>query len=430
MFKVIAHLWIPRFYSRAEAILRERPEDLPLVVINDRRVMDASLGARAKGIKPGTSLREARLACSDLIEVGYVPELYEDLAYRIWTACAGYSPAIEPLQQHEAFVDLTGCCPSVPGTLERVSRDIEGIIGIRPLFGVADSKLVSRIASGMVAQARPYLGLRTSCGRQVLRAGRCGVALTAPPGGKLVDKIIVTGKEKDFLSPLPVEVLWTLHEDTISRLMRLGIRIVGEIQAMSPSELVDMFGQAGYAIHKYSLGIDRSPVLPVFPKQAVTFRKAFDGGIADEMALALAVMEGASSIEQELKARAVAARKWDLVLEPVGANRVTYERRLAKRAEHHGGEQGIYQNLLRKALSRSLDAPVEAISLTATDLVPTATASQMDMFEPHEATERFHVVDEIASRVKDRFGSRSLFAASLLEDRRDRVLLAREALLV
>jgi len=435
--RVVAHLWIPGFYSEAEAVLCKHPKDAPLVVIKNRQVMDASRGARSKGIRPGMPLRQARLACPDLIEVGYVPERYADLADGIWTVCADYSPAVEPRGQHEAFIDFTSCS-DVPDALERISRDIEGVLGIRPAFGVAGSKLVSRIASGILPQMRssPWSSPRRKthdafCNRQVSvsRPEKPGGTLSGSPSQKLAGGLIVAGSERDFLSPMPVTVLWTLGDDIISSLLRLGVKTVGEIQAMARSELTSVFGRAGYAIYEYSLGVDRSSVLPVYPKTTATFRKVFDGEVACEAVLMEAVREGASFIDEELTTRSMVARKWGLVLELAHAGRVVCERRPAKSPRLHGGARAVYQNLLKEELAqRKLCGPVEAISLIATDLIPVVTPSQVNMFEAHVATDSTRAVATVVSRVRDKFGPKSLFRASLLEwDRRDSILLTWEA---
>ncbi len=438
---VVAHVWLPGFYSRLEIMLQRYPEDVALAIFARGQVMDASQGAGAKGIKPGMSPRQARLVCPDLVGVEYVPDRYADTADSLWTACADYSSAVEPCGQHEAFMDLTGSA-DVLDILDQISRSIERLLGLRPMFGVAGCKLVARIASGVLSQAEPDLPMHVpqmgpsqyvqpgsclSCLRK--REGRASISLT---GSKEEHErwTIVAGREKDFLSPLPVRVLWTLEEEIVFRLLRLGVRTVGEVLAMERSDLIDEFGQAGYAIYEYSLGIDRSGVLPIYPKEAITFRKAFDGDVLDEMALTEAIKEGASFIERKLGARAFAARKWGLALGLPRAGRVVRERRLAKPLGLHGGVRWVYQGLLQEALAqpRQFDA-VQSLLLTATDLVPAvAISSQTDMFDPHVAANSTGAISAALDRVRNRFGMKSIFPASRLEwDRRDRILVAWEA---
>ncbi|NLG78925.1 MAG: hypothetical protein GX492_03725 [Firmicutes bacterium] len=467
---------MPGFYAKAEALLSRHLEEAPVVVIaGGKQVMDVSPGARKRGIEPGMSLSAARLVCPEIIEVGYVPERYDSLADSLWEACAQYSPAVEPLAQHEAFIDLSGCA-DVPGVLERVSQGVESIIGSRPMFGVASCKLVARVASGVIEEARGGLRGKASGVSRRRRAGsrpereRQGRHLPISPAREAGNALIVTGKEREFLAPLPVRVLWTIDRDVIERLLRLGVQRVGDVQAMGRSALVDALGEAGHVVYELSLGTDRSRVMSVYPKKTVTFRKAFDDEVSDGPILARIVESGAAFIEQRLRACAVTARRWGITLELAsnnGASQVARERRLSKPREFYGGVPAIYRSLLREVLwapggatpSQSespgapeapgsfgsawgpgrqvtrrepatcgLSRPVRAISLIAADLVPTVAASQVDMFDPHIAVDPTRAVDAVVGRVREKFGVKSLFPASLLEcDRRDRLLLAWEA---
>ncbi|MDI7246579.1 MAG: hypothetical protein QME92_03775 [Bacillota bacterium] len=476
----MAHIWLPGFYARAEVVLRQQPEEAPIVVTRGRHVMDASPGARKRGIGLGISLSAARLMCPEIVQVSYAPERYDGFADSLWEACAQHSPAVEPLAQHEAFIDLSGCA-DVPGVLERVSQGVESIIGSRPVFGVAGCKLVARVASGVLEETREVLRGKAP-GASCRRAGSRpegegqGRHLPVSPAREAGNALIVTGKEKEFLAPLPVGVLWTIDRDVIERLLRLGVQRVGDVQAMGRSALVDVLGEVGHVVYEFSLGTDRSRVMPVYPKKAITFRKVFDDEVSDGLVLARIVEGGAAFIEQRLRACAMTARRWGIVLELAGncgAGRVVRERRLSKPPELYGGVPAIYRSLLREALStpggatpsppelpespgspepsespglsgsargpgrqtarrgpatHGLSCPVGAISLVAADLVPRVAALKLDMFDPHVAVDSTRAVDAVVSRVREKFGAKGLFPASLLEcDRRDKLLLAWEA---
>ncbi|MCR4402806.1 MAG: hypothetical protein NUW12_08470 [Firmicutes bacterium] len=460
MSVVVAHVWVPDFYVEAEVLLDSRLKGAPMILVTkSKRVMATSPGARNAGIRPGMSLSAARLVHPDVIDVGYVPERYDRLADDLWEACAQYSPAVEPLAQHEAFVDLSGCA-DVPETLGRISQDIQGIIGSRPVFGVARCKLVARVASGVLDEAgemprgEEFRHLITGSARE---AGHVH---------------IVTGKEKEFLAPLPVDVLWTLDEDVIERLLRLGLKRVGEVQAIGRSALVDTLGEVGHIVYERSLGTDRARVIPVHPKRMVTFRKVFDDDVSSEPILARIVEAGAVCMEQKLRASSVTARRWGIVLDIAGRegeSQVAREQRFSRPPEMCGGVTGIYRSLLRTVLlalydeapseaespvarespvplervcrpkrkmerwepaTGGLPRPVRALSLVAADLVPVVAAFQADMFAPNVTTDQARSVDAVAVRVREKFGTRSLFPGSLLQcERKDRLLMAWEACL-
>ncbi|MGE5593676.1 MAG: DNA polymerase Y family protein [Betaproteobacteria bacterium] len=447
---VVAHVWVPGFYAEAETLLNSRPKGTPVVVVGEgKKVMDMSPGARRKGVKPGMSLSVVRLICPEAIEVSYVPERYDSLADSLWETCARHSLAVEPLAQHEAFIDLSGCA-DVPDAIERISQSIEAIVGSCPAFGVARCKLVARVASGVLEESRRVvhgktLGSsrrrRTESHPHPEREGRAE-RLTADPARGLRNVLIVIGKEKEFLAPLPVGVLWTLDDGVIERLQRLGMRRVGDVLAMGRSALVEVLGEPGHVVYELCLGMDRSKVIPVYPKEAITFRKIFDGEVSDESILEHVVEMGAAFIEQRLNAYGATARRWGITLDLTGeggAGQMVHEQRLSKPSKFYGGGLAICRSLLRAVLaapdgatrSRSQHGPlrsVRALSLIAADLMPTTTTLQVSIFDPHIAVDRAQAVDAVITRVREKFGAKSLFPASLLEcDRRDRLLAAWEA---
>ena len=67
--------------------------------------------------------------------------------------CATYSPAVEPLDETEAFIELS-FCPNILDVLGELSGYVENIVGISPLYGIARCKLVARIISGILPEAR------------------------------------------------------------------------------------------------------------------------------------------------------------------------------------------------------------------------------------------------------------------------------------
>jgi len=416
MRRIICHIWLPDFYSSVEMRINESvPRDVVFVVVKGQKVLDVSPGAKGKGVRRGMTLRQACLVCPDISAIDYTPQRYTGFADEIWEACATYSPAVEPLDETEAFIELS-YCPDIFGVLSELSRCVENIVGISPLYGIACCKLVSRIISGILPRSRTksFQGLTE---RIVSR------------GGTHISANIVRDREKEFLAPLPVNMLWPLDRDVLSYLSRLGIGCIGEIQRMDQSVLVDMFGQAGYVIRQYSLGMDYSKVLPVFPRNGVTFSKAFDFPVSDGKILWAVVYEGLSSLEKKLDTAYMTVKGLKIALECDSGIIVSRKKDLAKRVSMYGGLQRIGECLL-KELSRSgdLNEPVRAVSGTAYGLVPVKTSLQVDMFAPYEVQASAEAMDEVLCNVRERFGSGTVFPGRELQlARRDKLLFASEA---
>jgi nucleotidyltransferase/DNA polymerase involved in DNA repair len=148
---IVGHVWLPNFYSSVEMKINEAGfNDGIFVVIKGNKVLDISPGARGKGVRPGMTLRQADILCPELARIEYAPQRYADFAEKAWEACATYSPAVEPLDETEAFIELS-FCPDIVSALDELSRHVENIVGVSPLYGIAGSKLVARILPSLLS---------------------------------------------------------------------------------------------------------------------------------------------------------------------------------------------------------------------------------------------------------------------------------------
>ena len=413
MPETIGHVWLPNFYCAVEMkIDKYLSDESAFAVMKGQKVLDISKEAREKGIRQGMTSRQARIICPDLIEIEYAPQRYADFSGKVWEACAEYSPAVEPLEQNEAFIELPNY-PHIFGALGKISKDVKSIVGISPLYGLARCKLVARIISGILPgfwiKYVPYFP------RDIASQCRKDIGVN-----------IVIDKEKEFLAPLPINALWPLDVEVLLYLRRLGVRRIGEIQRMEKSVLIDMFGQIGYVIHQYNLGIDYSSVLPVFPQNNLTFSKTFDFPVSDRQVLLLAINEGASLLRKRLDAIYMTAGGLNIALECIGGSIVSRKKDLVKRVSMYGGLPRICERLLKETLrDRDLNKPVSAISVTVYGLVPVKTGLQIDMFAPYQASAE--VMDKALSEVQERFGSGTVFPGKELQlARRDKLLLVLE----
>ncbi len=412
---IVGHIWLPEFYSSVEMKINEAiSNDAIFVIVKGHKVLDISPGARGKGVRFGMTLRQARIVCPELVRIEYTPQRYGDFAEQVWEVCATFSPAVEPLDETEAFIELS-FCPNIIGTLDELSRHVENIVGVSPLYGIAHCKLVARILSGILPEART---------KRFLRFAEHMVS----SDGRNIGTKIVAEREKEFLEPLPVSLLWPLDRDAISYLCRLGVGRIGELQRMGQSVLVDMFGQMGYVIHKYSLGMDYSRVLPVFPQNSVTFSKAFDSPVSDWHVLSATVTECVSSFNKNPDVAYMAVRRLKIALECDNGNTVNRKRHLVKPVSMYGGLQRICECLLKEIFeSGDLNAPVRAVSVAVYGSVPVKTGLQVDMFSPYQVQASGEVMDKVLCKVRERFGSGTVFPGREWElARRDKLLLASE----
>jgi len=209
--------------QRDDPRLRGRP-----VIVGAGVVMAASYEAKAFGIRGGMGGTQARRLCPDAIAVPPRFEAYVEASRGLFDVFERTAPRVEGLSLEEAFLDVSGLERFAGTPVEiarRLRREVREQVGIPISVGIANSKVVAKMASG-----------------------------AAKPDGLL---LIESGREREFLHPLRVERIWGVGAATARRLRAHGIGTVGDIAALPEEALVAILGRAG-GKHLHAIANGRS----------------------------------------------------------------------------------------------------------------------------------------------------------------------------
>ena len=194
--------------QRDDPRLRGRP-----VIVGSWVVLAASYEAKAYGIRTAMSGSQARRLCPRAIVVEPRFAAYTEASRAMYRVFDDTTPVVEGMSIDEAFLDVRGM-ERVWGTPRemavRLRRDVLTRVGLPITVGVARTKFLAKVASGV---AKPD-GL-----------------LVVPPDGEL-----------GFLHPLPVERLWGVGPVTARKLHARGIATVGQVASLSEAALVLLLG--------------------------------------------------------------------------------------------------------------------------------------------------------------------------------------------
>jgi len=232
--------------------------------------LDSNAAARAMGIAPGIAASEARYAArgGEVQFVDYRPEDYAEEA-RCWLdVCAEYTGVIEPVDPHCAYLDLRAV-PSPHEVCEPLAADVYRAIRLCPQVGMANSKLVARLAGRAL---RP-------------------------------------GDDAGFLAALPIESLWPVKIEHRRRLRFLGYRTIGEVAALPSSLLTKQFGNDGISILRWAMGIDESRVRPLYPPEEVSAKFYFPQPAKNDSEIEVALQHLSHDIAAKLTSRDAQCRK-------------------------------------------------------------------------------------------------------------------------
>ena len=224
----ILHADLDAFFAsveqRDDPSLRGRP-----VVVGAGVVLAASYEAKAYGIRTAMGGRLARRLCPHAVVVSPRFTAYSEASKAVFRVFEDATPLVEGLSIDEAFLDVRGMerlSGSPPEIAARLRRDVLEHVGLPITVGVARTKFLAKVASGV-----------------------------AKPDGLLV---VPPDRELEFLHPLPIERLWGVGPVTSEKLRRLGITTVREVAHLGEGALVAILGRAS-GRHLHALAHNRDP---------------------------------------------------------------------------------------------------------------------------------------------------------------------------
>ena len=210
--------------QRDDPRLRGRP-----VIVGAGVVLAASYEAKAYGIRTAMGGRQARRLCPQAIVVRPRMAAYAEASKAMFAVFEDTTPLVEGLSIDEAFLDVRGLerIAGRPSEIAvRLRRNVAETVGLPVTVGVARTKFLAKVASGV-----------------------------AKPDGLL---LVPPDRELSFLHRLPVERLWGVGAITAGKLHERGIRTVGDVARLSRPALVAMLGP-GVGRHLHALAHNRDP---------------------------------------------------------------------------------------------------------------------------------------------------------------------------
>jgi DNA polymerase-4 len=197
------HIDMDAFFASVEQVLDPRLKG-KAVIVGGRSgrgvVTSASYEARKFGVHSAMPGFQARELCPRGIFLPNRRRVYAEFSAKVFAILEEYSPEVHALSIDEGLVDLTGT--------ER-------------LFGPP-----LKTADVMIRRIENELGLPSSAGLSTSRVTAKIAATLAKPHGLIY---VPAGSEKDFLAPLPVEMIPGVGPKTHKTLNQRGLKTIGDL---------------------------------------------------------------------------------------------------------------------------------------------------------------------------------------------------------
>ena len=381
----ILHADVDAFYAsvaqRNDPTLRGKP-----VIVGGGVVLAASYEARAFGVRGAMGGRLARRLCPHAVIVEPDWPAYVEASKAVFELFRESAPTVEGVSMEEAFLDVTGLeriRGSPPEVAERLRREMRERVGLPVTVGVASSKIVAKIASGV---AKPD-GLR----------------------------VIAQGEELAFLHPLPVERVWGVGPATTRKLNEAGIKTVGEAAARSKGELFAIAGPAaGRFVHGVAHNLDTRRVRSGRSRRSVGAQSALGRSTRSPGRLDTVLTALVDKVTRRMRSGGRTGRTVHLRLRFADFSRASRAHTLP----HATADTAIILSAARALLAAALPV-IESEGCTLVGVAVSNIEGSGGEQLALPVDKPSGAIDAVLDEVRDRFGAKAVTRAALLGHGRD-----------
>lgn len=377
----ILHADLDAFYASVEQ--RDNPRLRGRsVIVGGGVVLAASYEAKACGIRTAMGGGQARRLCPQAIVLPPRMSAYVEASRAVFAVFADTAPVVEALSIDEAFLDVSGL-ERITGTpieiAARLRRDVLAQVGLPITVGVASTKFLAKVASGV-----------------------------AKPDGLLR---VAPGSELAFLHPLAIERLWGVGAVTARKLRDEAITTVGEVARLTESDLVSIVGRAS-GRHLHALAHNRDPrrVRPRRRRASIGAQHALGRSRKSAAEIDAALLGLVDRVTRRMRASQRAGRTVVLRLRFGDYTRATRSHTLTHATAHTQTILATARALLATAMPMIERRGLTLVGVAVTNLGSNAAVQLVLPFERDPGLALDTAIDD----VHERFGSGSLTRAVLL----------------
>ncbi|MGV9001452.1 MAG: DNA polymerase Y family protein [Candidatus Saccharimonadaceae bacterium] len=157
---LIMHIDLNSCFATVEQQARPMLRGKPVAIVNRRTdktaIITASYEAKAKGVKVGMKLRDARILCPGLIALESDPSKYRFVYHKLLTIMNDYSAHVTMKSIDEGVIDFHQTSPDIAGRElaeigQEIKQRLKDEIGVwmRCNIGIATNRFLAKTAAGL-----------------------------------------------------------------------------------------------------------------------------------------------------------------------------------------------------------------------------------------------------------------------------------------
>lgn len=350
-------------------------------------ILAKSIPAKKYRIQTGESIMEAKQKCPELILVPPNYGLYERCSKAFIQVLKEYTPVVEQYSIDECFMDMTGTeklwGPPME-VAEQIKNRIRNELGFTVNIGISENKLLAKMASDFLKPDRVH----TLWHHEI--------------------------QEKMWM--LPVSDLFFVGRATTKKLLKLGIRTIGDLAKSDPALLRSHLKKHGEVVWGFANGIDVSVVQAVAPDHkgyGNSTTIAFD--VSDASTAKLVLLALAETVAARLRAASVRAEVIAVGIKNFELSYASHQMTLANATnitiEIHRCACQLFDQLRD-------GTPIRHLGIHTSRMKDKLDMRQLDMFDSTDY-EKLERADAAVDQIRRRYGNDSLMRAAFLGSKID-----------
>jgi len=382
--RTILHIDMNAFFASVEQANNPELCGRPIAVVGGHGrtvITTSSYEARARGVKTGMAIWEAKRACPELLIVVGDNKKYTHTSTRINGIFRDYTPEVEAFSIDESWLDVTHSL-TIFGSAENIAylikARIKHLFGITCSIGIAPNKLLAKLASDM-----------------------------QKPDGLTV---ITPENVSRILEQMPIKELCGIGKKMQRHLNLMSIYTCGELGRCEESRLTRKFGIIGKRLKEMGQGIDNTPVVQ-FGKEddvkSVGHSRTLERDIDDPAEIRRFLLQLSEMVGSRARRYNVSGRTIHLYVRYADFFSSWGKQTSLKHYINLSDE--IYRAALGILNSVELEQPVRLLGISLSNLKH--QAEQLPLFED-ERKKLF--ATQAMDSINDRFGRMSVTFGSLL----------------
>lgn len=392
--RAILHIDANSYYASVECLHHPELHGKAVAVGGDTEarhgiILSVMPPAKRCGVKVGEALWQARQKCPELIILPPHFDQYLRFSRLMRGIYREYSPQVEPFGLDEAWVEITGT-PKLKalgalGVAEEIRLRVKAELGITVSIGVSFNKVFAKLGSDY----------------------------------KKPDAVTVFGREdmEEKIWPLPASDLLYVGKATEKKLLRYGIRSIGQLAQTPPEYLQRWLGKWGLILSSFARGLDNSPVAATGETglmKSIGNSTTMPRDLQNVQDASIVLWMLCESVAERLRENGFLGRTVQISLR---SDKLSWTERQKRPPSPVCTAAALHETAMELLSSEGAAVfPLRSIGVRACELVPARTPRQVSLFESEEKRVQQETLERTVDDIRRRFGHFSVSRAIALLD--------------